>query len=126
MTKKIRMLLNLPKPYWNRSIALLHAEPLQLYLETMSKTGFEDLTYAEFLRQNCEVLTNTYGPGVSPFNFKVVDDPGENMEYFKDIADDVPFNDLIIEDSIVGVVYPPKKSSPSIPPLPLVDSDICY
>ena len=46
-------MLGIEEPYWNRSISLLHREPLGLLLERKSKTGVEAdlLTFEDYKRQ---------------------------------------------------------------------------
>lgn len=46
-------MLGIEEPYWNRSISLLHREPLGLFLERKSKTGEEAdiLTFDDYKRQ---------------------------------------------------------------------------
>lgn len=53
IAKKVRELLGIEEPYWNRSISLLHREPLGLFLEKKGKTGTEAdlLTFEDYKRQ---------------------------------------------------------------------------
>lgn len=53
IAKKVRELLGIEEPYWNRSISLLHRESLGLFLEKKSKTGVEAdmLTFEDYKRQ---------------------------------------------------------------------------
>ena len=53
ISAKVRELLGIEEPYWNRSITLPHREPKSLYLERKSQTGtdVDGLTYAEHLRE---------------------------------------------------------------------------
>ena len=46
-------MLGIEEPYWNKSISLLHREPLGLFLERKSKTGVEAdlLTFEDYKRQ---------------------------------------------------------------------------
>ncbi|KAJ7377299.1 ribosomal large subunit assembly [Desmophyllum pertusum] len=41
IAKKVREVLGIEEPYWNRSISLLHRESLGLFLERKSNTGVE-------------------------------------------------------------------------------------
>ena len=53
IAKKVRELLGIEEPYWNRSISLLHRESLGLFLEKKSNTGVEAdmLTFEDYKRQ---------------------------------------------------------------------------
>lgn len=53
IAKKVRELLGIEEPYWNRSISLLHRKPLGLFLERKGKTGTEAdlLTFEDYKRQ---------------------------------------------------------------------------
>ena len=53
IAKKVCELLGIEEPYWNRSISLLHREPLGLFLEKKGKTGTEAdlLTFEDYKRQ---------------------------------------------------------------------------
>lgn len=53
IAKKVRQVLGIEEPYWNRSISLLHREPLGLFLERKSNTGVEAdlLTFEDYKRQ---------------------------------------------------------------------------
>lgn len=53
IAKKVREVLGIEEPYWNRSISLLHREPLGLFLERKSNTGVEAdlLTFEDYKRQ---------------------------------------------------------------------------
>ena len=53
IAKKVREVLGIEEPYWNRSISLLHCEPLGLFLERKSNSGVEAdlLTFEDYKRQ---------------------------------------------------------------------------
>ncbi|XP_015754991.1 PREDICTED: sterile alpha motif domain-containing protein 15-like isoform X2 [Acropora digitifera] len=53
IAKRVRELLGIEEPYWNRSISLLHREPLGLFLEKKGKTGTEAdlLTFEDYKHQ---------------------------------------------------------------------------
>ncbi|XP_068750521.1 sterile alpha motif domain-containing protein 15-like [Montipora capricornis] len=53
IARKIRELLGIEEPYWNRSISLMHRETSGLFLEKKSKTGKEAdiLTFEDYKRQ---------------------------------------------------------------------------
>lgn len=52
IAKRVREVLGIEEPYWNRSISLLHRESLGLFLEKKSNTGVEAdlLTFEDYKR----------------------------------------------------------------------------
>lgn len=53
IAKKIREVLGIEEPHWDRSISLKHRETLGLYLERKSKTGTDAnaLTFEDFMHE---------------------------------------------------------------------------
>uniref|UniRef100_A0A8C9SQM5 SAM domain-containing protein n=1 Tax=Scleropages formosus TaxID=113540 RepID=A0A8C9SQM5_SCLFO len=61
LSHRVRELLNIEEPLWNRSIALPRRDEMGLFLEKKSRTGVwaDSLTYPEFLGSSKSESTET-------------------------------------------------------------------